>query len=94
MTDTDERPMIEFCLQGEEEPLWVIRDKDKNVPLPDDLVAIENADGTTNTYKIKSRMWVTAKQGKDRFYRVRLRVAEYDLDKRASAITKPLIGLY
>lgn len=74
MTDTDESPMIEFCLKGEEEPLWAIRDN--NVPLPDDLVSIENADGTAQTYKVVSRLWVTAKQGAHNFYRVRLVVKE------------------
>lgn len=59
MTETDEAQMIEFCLMGEEEPLGAIRDS--NVPLPDDLVSIENADGTAKTYRVESRMWFTAK---------------------------------
>lgn len=74
MTETDEAQMIEFCVKGDEEPLWAIRDN--NVPLPDDLVSIENADGTAMTYKVETRMWVTAKQGDHRFGRVRLILAE------------------
>lgn len=74
MTESNESPMIEFCLKGEEEPLWAIRDS--NVPLPDDLVSIENADGTAQTYRVESRMWFTAKQGAHNFLRVRLLVKE------------------
>ena len=74
MTETDAAQMIEFCLKGEEEPFWAIRDS--NVPLPDDLVSIENADGTAQTYSVESRMWFTAKQGAHNFFRVRLQLQE------------------
>jgi len=74
MTETDKARTIEFHLKGEVEPLWVIRDS--NVPLPDDLISIENADGTAKTYKVESRMWVTAKQGESSFARVSLIVKE------------------
>lgn len=72
MTETNEAPMIEFHLEGKDEPLWTIRDT--NVPLPDDLVCIENADGTAQTYEVESRMWVTAKQGEHHFGHVRLQL--------------------
>lgn len=74
MRDQNEAPTIEFHLKDDEETLWAIRDS--NVPLPDDLVSIENADGTAKTYRVETRMWVTAKQGAHNFYRVRLKLKE------------------
>lgn len=74
MNESNESPMLEFCLKGKEEPLWAFRDS--NVPLPDDLVSIEEADGTTKTYKVEARLWFTAKQGAHNFLRIRLLVKE------------------
>lgn len=74
MTDKHEPLIIEFLLKGGEKPIWVIRDT--NVPLPNDMVSIENADGEHRSYNVESRTWVTAEQGEHSFDRVRLVVNE------------------
>lgn len=83
MTTTSEVRAVEIFLEGSAEPLWVVRDN--SVPLPEDLIFIENADGLGKTYKIVKRIWGTAKQGESSFMRIRLTVKEvsdgYDWSK-------------
>jgi hypothetical protein len=89
MGDEEHFRSIEIYQEGDDQPVWVIRDH--AVPLPGDQIGIEQSDGSTRSYTVVSRTWLTAKQGEHSFARVRLTVK--GKPKPASTKTGAVRGL-
>lgn len=90
MRDEEHLRSIELYQEGDDQPVWVVRDH--AVPLPGDHIGIEQSDGSTRTYTVVSRTWLTAKQGEHSFARLRLTVKGEP--RPASSKTGAVKGLY
>lgn len=65
---------LQFFEDGSDEPVWIIRDS--LIPEVEDIVMIENADGSSRAFEVLERVFIVAKQGEHSFNRVRFVIKE------------------